>query len=183
VAADISRVLQAGTEHDSIGVGNGLLLSAPYAWTLLLDTSHPQWAQPVSNFPINPGAFLYVSVYMQPDLNGDAYFNFQGALSTTVGPIPRGSLVVSGRSAEWIVERPQNQDLSLPDLGNYGTFAFTGASAIRANNELGPRGAWVYYNDAANIQITMQNNVTGNTLSSAAALTYDDIGVTWKAFH
>ena len=104
-------LVQAGTEQDSLDI-HDLTFSNYYAWTEFL----PQepFEQIVQDFPVYPGDEMYVSVWMgdvksRLDLAGtDGVFWLTNLTTSkhTILTSPRGSTVVSGSTAEWIVERP-----------------------------------------------------------------------------
>jgi hypothetical protein len=191
---------QAGTEQQSLD----LLFESPtgrhlpfsfsiyYAWTQFWDNQI--FEQVVPNLHVNPGDEMYVGVWMGNeksviDLNGDCIFSLtnmttrQSQLLST----SRDSKVVSGRLADWIMERPTlnhgSPGSSSADLANYNSATMVAyASGPPSPTGFGPA---VWYSSKIpghdNPQLTMKNGT--KELSSVTQVNYGKMLFSWHAFH
>jgi hypothetical protein len=104
---------------------------------------------------------------------------------------PRGSKVVSGKTAEWVMERPTRNPgtayESLAELANYDSATMILAYAEKSNRVNGWRPTTVvYYSSMAsgypNIQLPMKNE-SDEVLSAVTSIDIDTMRFCWKAFH
>lgn len=179
-----SDLVQAGTEQEITNINFlffNFTFTSYYAWTEFLPQQPTE--QVVSNFTVNPGDEMSVSVsmggnFILPYLSGpDGIFLIENVTrgEYTAISTPRGSTTVGGSEAEWIMERPTVGG-SLPDLANYHLAFMWNASALSAKTY-----NWVNYNSAANEAIFMYNN--NDLLSGVYYLTPSEMFFVWYAFH
>jgi hypothetical protein len=172
-------LVQAGSEQDVMRF-LWFTFSVFRAWTEFLPQQPTESV--ISNFNLSPGDRMFVEVYVG---NAGGMPNHQGFfgqfvvinLTTGVGGwnyTPRGTTVVGGSEAEWIMERPTVNG-SLADLANYGA-ASTDFGWARK-----PNAGFTTCCGSTSINITMTNG--GTTLSTASAPNDQTSNSTWKAFH
>jgi hypothetical protein len=173
-------LVQAGTEHDSIRVGD-ISLTSYYLWTEFLPQQPTE--QVIPNFPVAPGDELLVEVWVgtgdgPPTLSGTSGRFFimnmdTGAFATWA--TPRGSTQVGGSEAVWIMERPTLAGNVLPSLANYGSATMYDARAQRVGSS-----ALVPFIGAYNRQVTMTNGPS--TLATATVISDTSMRFDWIAF-
>jgi hypothetical protein len=108
-------VLQAGTEAD-VSCSGGVYQPSYYAWF----EWYPNYEYEITNFPVAPGESVFVVVQATSATTANATFvDLQSNQYTVVGfSAPAGTMLV-GDSAEWIVERP-NVNNVIGQLADYG---------------------------------------------------------------
>ena len=180
-----SDLVQAGTEQEAFGTGNALVTTYR-AWTEFL----PQQATEsiISNFAVNPGDQIFVEVSMGSaggslSLSGPFGVFLVSNMTTQTSTYiytPIGSTSVGGSEAEWIMERP-TFGTTPADLANYNSGSIYWAYARRPNSAR-HQGYVNCCQGSTSVNITMTNNVTGNTLSTATTPDAGTVDFTWKAF-
>lgn len=106
--AGTSDVLQAGIEADAYCDPDkkSAYYSAWYEW-------FPGSSVRVTNLPVAPGNEMYVSVWATSETQGHIYIlNYNTGQYTVVNLTAPQGVKLTGRSAEWIVERPGNSTLT-----------------------------------------------------------------------
>jgi hypothetical protein len=180
-------LVQAGTEQENFNIDFFFFridFSTYYAWTEFLPQQPTE--QQITNFPINPGDEIFVEVYVanaggSPDLNGFFGQFWVENLSNnhfTIVYTPRGTTVVGGSEAVWIMERPTVNG-SLPDLADYNSAIMFDAYARR--NKSARHAGYVPYQGDTNLQITMMNG--SDSLSTVSAIDAYSMRFSWKDFH
>lgn len=175
-------LVQAGTGHENYNFKLSNFtwsVSIYYAWTEFLPQQ--QTAQQIANWSVQPGDEIFVEVYIanaggMPNLSG--YFGQFFITNSRTGQggwlyTERGSTMVTGSEAVWIMERPTVSG-SLADLANYGSATMSHAYARRTDRK------YVDYQGDTNFQISMVNGT--NVLSTVAAVDATTMQFTWKAF-
>jgi peptidase A4-like protein len=196
----IPDLVQAGTEQDCKSLpfagSRGLLVSSYYAWNEFLPVQSTQHV--ITAIDVHPGDQMYVQVWVGnlikpkkgnkhkappvsslPDLKGNTCFFYlknmtTGKTTTTIAP--RGSTIVSGNEAEWVIERTTLVGEPLPGLANYGSCVVAGVSAHDANT-----GMYVAYQRVPNVNITMVA-ADGTALSQVGATGASSMEFVWKAY-
>jgi hypothetical protein len=179
----LTDLVQAGTEQNNTTFDFlfwNISTSTYYAWTEFLPQQ--QYEQQITNFTVSPGDQMFCEVWVgnagsAPTLSG--YFGVFLIENMTTSQYtwiytPVGSTVVTGSEAEWIMERPTVND-AYPDLADYGTARMWNALALNT------AGAYVFYQAAANEQITMFNG--SDILSTVTPVNTSSMQFNWKAFH
>lgn len=182
-----SDLVQAGTEQENFSIQFlffNISFSTYYAWSEFLPQQPTE--QQITNFPVNPGDEIFVEVYVanaggSPNLNGFFGQFWIENLSNnhfTIVYTPRGSTVVGGSEAVWIMERPTVGG-SLPDLADYSSAIMFDAYARRNNSAR--HAGYVPYQGDTNLQITMMNG--SDSLSTVSAIDAYSMRFSWKNFH
>ena len=180
-------LVQAGTEQNNITLTllfAGVSLSSYYAWTEFLPQQLTEHV--ITNFPVRAGDEIYTEVWMGDaagDLSLSGVFGRFLIMNLTTGHVaqistPRGSTVVSGREAVWIMERPTVNN-SLPDLADYGSATVYYAEARRINS--GRHQGYVNYLTGSTQADTMTDSA-GKILSTVTAVDSQSMRFDWKAF-
>jgi len=178
-------LVQAGTEQEAFGTGNALVTTYR-AWTEFLPQQGTESV--ITNFTVNPGDQMFVEVSMGSaggslSLSGPFGVFLVSDLTTGVSTYidtPVGSTVVGGSEAEWIMERP-TFGTTPADLADYNTGSIYWAYARRPNS--GRHQGYVNCcNGSTSVNITMNNNATGNVLSTASTPDAETVDYNWKAF-
>jgi len=143
-----SAILQTGLDFDVIN-GDAVFYSAWYEW-------YPDYAYDFDNISFNPGDSVTLTVTASSTKAGTAVIKNNSNGQSVTQKITSSSALCQ-QDAEWIVEDFE-QGGELVPLVNFGTVAFTGASAKTASGSVTPT--------SANVMDIQQN---GNTLTSASA--------------
>ena len=184
---NLTDLVQAGTEQDAITVllFGQLTLSTYYAWTQFLPQQ--QFEQVIPNLAVRAGDEIYTEVWMG-SAGGDlslsgSYGRFLVMNLTTgqVGPIstPRGSTVVSGSEAVWIMERPTVSG-AYADLADYGSTTMYNVLARRINSAR--HQGYIGYQTGNTKTNTMTNLAQTEVLSTVTAIDSSSMRFDWKAF-
>jgi hypothetical protein len=181
-------LVQAGTEQNNVTlilpfIGR-LSLSSYYAWTEFLPQQPTE--QVITNFPVRVGDEIYTEVSMGDaagDLSLSGIFGRFLIMNLTTGQVaqiytPRGSTIVSGREAVWIMERPKVGG-SLPSLADYGSATIYYAEARRINSAR--HQGYVNYL-TGNTQVDTMTDSAGTILSTVTAVDSQSMRFDWKAF-
>lgn len=179
-------LVQIGTEQDNVMIpissdvqnapGSSLYLnaSAYYAWTQFIPQQ--ECSQQLANFPVDPGDEIFARVWIAtsgqsfpPSLESDtAYFqivNRSQKVDSGMITMPKGTTVVTGVCADWIMERPSTAPTIYSDLADYGVALMESTVAMVDGSEWGfaVPGGWADVR-----QLTMISEVPpGNPLSTA----------------
>jgi len=171
----VPDLVQAGTgQYDR--VMNGVHVFSYFFWTQFLPQQNT--VQQLTSFLVNPNDEVIVSVSAFSGQT-EAWF-FLANITTnhrTVVPTPKGSTIVGGTEAEWIVERPQFGTV-FGDLADYGSAVMSSAYARIANTRRG----YVAYQGNTNVQITMVDINNTNILSTVAPIDGASMRFTWHDF-
>jgi Peptidase A4 family len=125
--------------------------STYYAWTELVPT---QYMQVLPNFSVSPGDEMYVDVWVgdagqSASLSGAYGVAFVEDLTRgeyTYVYTPRGQVNVLGYQAEWIMERPFENNV-LPNLSDYN-YAYMYSPFAHQTN-----GSWISYSQATTTRL------------------------------
>lgn len=177
---------QAGTEQQSVDI-HDLTFSTYYAWTQFVPQQEEE--QVVTELHVNPGDRMYVGVWMGDEhsnlsLNGDAIFSLTNmttgeyAKHSTSRTSKKGTTVVSGTMAVWIMERPTNIKTNrYTDLADYHSATMTSAYAAPAS------GSGSFYSDHSNIQIQMkERHKPFPILSTVTSIDRGTMRFSWQNF-
>lgn len=90
---------------------------------------YPNYETAISNFPVNPGNYIWVEIWNTSPTQGNAFmYNASTATSVSIAfSAPSGTSLV-GNSVEWIVETPE-VNAFLATLTNYVAEGFTACEA------------------------------------------------------
>jgi hypothetical protein len=171
-----SDLVQAGTgQFDT--VMSGMHVFSYFVWTEFLPQQ--QTLQQVTNFVVHPNDEMFVQVSSAFAGQSEAEFVLDNvtANAVTVVITPKGSTIVGGTEAEWIVERPQF-GTAFGDLADYGSAVMSSAYARIANTRRG----YVAYQGNTNVQITMLDINNTNILSTVAPIDGASMRFTWQNF-
>jgi hypothetical protein len=155
-----TQLMQAGTEQDYHYTTSNYdsSYSNYYMWWEVLPASQTEVSSPA----IKPGDAIYVSVsYTSGSFHW--YLEDKTTGKTTSGSKAYSTSYYDGSTAEWIVERTQLADGSLPDLAHFGTESFTSDQAETSG------GTWKYLSNS-DWTIAMQTD-------SGLELAYPDTSV------
>ncbi len=150
-----------------------------FAWTELIPGQN---IEVVPNVNVSPGDLMYVAAWVgNPNqaaslsgADGMAYFEDLTQSEFTPVSTPRGKVNILGYQAEWIMERPYENN-GLPDLADYGYAYMYEPNAQQVD------GAWISYDQNNSVQILMYEdpNATGDLLSAAFSEGPDTIYYVW----
>jgi hypothetical protein len=122
------NLLQAGvTGH----LGGGAFNLPPYyAWWEWTSTNRPSGSVAIPNFPIHPGDYFEVNIWILSDTTANISFFAGDPIQYMLIEVNNSGngFRIQGRSAEWIVERPTLDD-GVATLANYGHAVFVDALA------------------------------------------------------
>jgi hypothetical protein len=177
---NLSDLVQAGTEQDSVDLSFGLKWTSYSAWTELLPNQPT--AQSVDLSP-NPADYMDVLVWVGnssgPNLNGtngcfrlvDVTQQQAVALCTALN-----GTYYNGKDAEWIVERPTLSGNQLALLSDYDFANIQYPQALIGSDD------WISYNQGSNLTQYWIYNSDDTVLSAAYGNGPDDIYFQWDAF-
>jgi Peptidase A4 family len=137
-------VFQAGTECDAAGP-NGTARTVQIWWEW-----YPEDEVPLTNFPVAVGQTVSVLLTVLSDTSGNIVLrNLSTGAATAFQVSAPGGTILSGNSAEWIVERPEINGV-LPKLADYGEVVFDGCvAATDTGVSVGPlQGDLIFMVDA-----------------------------------
>jgi hypothetical protein len=185
----VPDLVQAGTEQDTatltLQFNVPLHLSSYYAWTEFLPQQGTE--QVITSLAVRPGDEVFTEVWMGSaggDLSLSGSFGRFVIMNLTTGhgvgvSTPRGSTIVPGREAVWIMERPTVGGV-LPSLANYGSATMYYVSARRINSA-GQQGYADYLTGST--QVDTMTDLTGTRiLSTVTAIDSQSMRFDWKAF-
>jgi Peptidase A4 family len=182
----VPDLVQAGTEQDNTTLTlpfiGRLSLSSYYAWTEFLPQQGTE--QVITSLAVRPGDEVFTEVWMGSaggDLSLSGSFGRFVIINLTTGQgvgviTPRGSTIVPGREAVWIMERPTVGGV-LPFLANYGSATMYYPWRINSARHQG----YVNYLTGST-QVDTMNDSAGTILSTVTAVDSQSMRFDWKAF-
>jgi peptidase A4-like protein len=185
----VPDLVQAGTEQDNVTFpqpnAGRLSLSSYYAWTEFLPQQGTE--QVITSLAVRPGDEVFTEVWMGDaagDLSLSGSFGRFVIINLTTGQsvlinTPRGSTIVPGREAVWIVERPTVGG-ALPFLANYGSATMYYPSARRINSAR--HQGYVNYLTGSTQVDTMTDSTGTRILSTVTAIDSQSMRFDWQAF-
>jgi hypothetical protein len=140
--------------------------------------------QVLPNFSVFPGDEMFVSVWVGNLVGGPTLSGAYGVAfveDVTRGEYtyvytPRGQVNILGYQAEWIMERPYENN-ALPNLSDYN-YAYMYSPYAQLLN-----GEWVSYDQPNSQQLFMYDQTTGDLLSGSYSFGPGTIYFQWYNFH
>ncbi len=160
-------VLQAGVACEANSEKGTVQLNV-YPWWQW----YPEVPIPITNLPVSSGDSVFVFIMVTSSTSGVIMFSnySQGTITSFLVTAPPGTSL-AGNSAEWIVERPSDENCKLTILGDYGKVEFDPAAAVITNGTL-------FLADVGK-PINMMDRC-GNIISTATIPTYDSVICTFN---